>query len=215
MKKIFLTLALACFVSATAFAQDLKFGLKGGANISNMDGKINAAVLNLNLKGNSVVNYHVGAMAHIGISDRFALQPEILYNTQGTLLKDNMVVETLLDVANLQDGDIEFQLDYISIPIWAKLYPAEGFALMIAPQANILINSNEVVNAGGLSSEVEVINSYNDIDFGINLGAQYEFDMGLTLGASYYLGASDVLNSGVIQDVRHKTFQISAGWYLF
>ena len=75
MKKILLT-AAAVFALSYANAQDVKFGAKAGLNLSNFTGDVE----NTSTK----VGFQVGGFAEIKISEKFAVQPELLYSLQGT-----------------------------------------------------------------------------------------------------------------------------------
>ena len=214
MKKLiftFFTLAL----TLTTFAQDIKFGIKGGASFTNQNGQINLGIVNLDIDGDFVPNYHAGAMLHIGISDKFAIQPELLLSSQGTELKNNVVLSTIGDIANTNISDVQLNVQYLSVPVWLKVYPVEGFSLMAGPQLNFRLNSEEKLGAAGLSTSIDALNNtYNDVDFGLGFGAQYEFDFGLTLGASYNLGLTDAIDVGFIRNVRNQSIQLSAGWFI-
>ena len=210
MKKLLLTLVCTLALALGTQAQEIKVGLKGGASFSNWSGRL----LILNINGNSLTNFHGGAMASIGLSDRFAIQPELLYNTMGSNLSNSGVLSELLNLDNLQ-GEVDFSLAYLSIPIYAKLYATEGLALMAGPQANFRVDNSEDINVQGISSSLDIINFYNDVDFGLSFGAQYETEMGLTIGANYYLGLTDVIDNPIISELRNSSFQVSVGWFLF
>jgi len=196
MKKVVLTLLSILTLSTLSHAQDIKYGIKGGLNLANFNGEL-AGILDF--EGDYITGFHAGAMASIGISDRFAIQPEILFSTLGT-------TQTISGV----EGDIT--LSYIQIPVYAKVYAAEGFAFMAGPQFGYLVDSDFSVGSTGVSTD-DLINIYKDTDFGINLGAQYEFDMGLTLGANYYLGLTEVDDIPIV-NVNNRAFMFSAGFFI-
>ena len=85
MKKCFLLFSI-CF-SLLSNAQDssfvksvnnkTKFGLKGGMNISKLNGDLDY------FKLTSRVGFNIGAFVDINLSEKFALQPELLISTQG------------------------------------------------------------------------------------------------------------------------------------
>src|SRR5688572_32995374 len=94
MKKISLVFcALLCIGSA--FAQGAKFGLKGGLNVSTLSDD--------NDELGSKLGFHAGALAHIHISPQFALQPEVVYSSQGAKY-------------TVTDGEHTLALNYINIP---------------------------------------------------------------------------------------------------
>lgn len=68
--------AVVCFACIAANAQHPHWGLKGGLNLANLD--IHPGD-NMDYK----VGIHIGGLAHIHLSDHFALQPELMYSNQG------------------------------------------------------------------------------------------------------------------------------------
>lgn len=74
MKKILLS-AVAVFTFGLTNAQDVSYGVKGGLNLSNLSGDIEDA--------KSLFGAHVGAFAEIKITDKFSVQPELLFSMQG------------------------------------------------------------------------------------------------------------------------------------
>ena len=88
MKKLVLS-AVAVFAFTFANAQEVKFGAKAGANLSNVKTSLPAtageSVANPDTK--SVIGFHVGGFAEIKLSDKFAFQPELLLSTEGSKLE--------------------------------------------------------------------------------------------------------------------------------
>ncbi len=111
MKKIILTMA-AVFAVSFANAQDkggssdMKFGVKAGLNNSNFTGDADTDAL---------TSFYVGALVDFAVSEKFHVQPELLYSMEGA------------------DND-EADLNFIRIPIMAKYYVAEGFSLQAGPE---------------------------------------------------------------------------------
>ena len=95
MKKIILS-ALAVFVFGFTNAQEVKFGLKGGLNVANITGDIE--------DNSSKVGFHVGGFAEIKVSEKFSVQPELLFSTQGTKF-------------DFEGTNVNFNLSYLNIPI--------------------------------------------------------------------------------------------------
>src|SRR4051812_4547488 len=93
MKKISLFIS-AIVLAATAFAQDAAIGLKGGLNISNLsDGQGN--------ERGAKAGFHGGLLAQVRIDRSLALQPELVYSSQGARYTVN-------------DGEHELALNYIN-----------------------------------------------------------------------------------------------------
>ena len=156
MKKIFLT-AAAVFAFSFANAQDVKYGAKGGLSFSSTS----------ETGASTLTSIHLGGFAEIKISDKFAVQPELLYSAQG---------------AKFDDGN--FNLNYINIPVMAKYYVADAFSLEAGPQLGFLMSAK----ADGKDFK-ELCNS---TDFAFNLGAGYDLNEQMSLGLRYNIGLSDI-----------------------
>ncbi|MFD2587708.1 porin family protein [Croceitalea marina] len=180
---IYLSFALLlCFSSLSA--QDFSFGAKAGANFANVTGD---DVEN----SSSRTGFHLGAVARIGVSEKFGIQPELIYSQQGA--KDD-------------EFDVTLKLDYLNVPVLADIVVAQGFSLQVGPQFGININSG-VEDDNGNEGDVEDINS---LDLGAALGAQYKLDSGLFFQARYNLGLSDIAEDS---DVKNANITISIGYF--
>ncbi len=70
------------FSQSSSDSSSLKFGVKGGANFSNL--------YTDNVEDNNVLTgFNVGVFAKLPISESLAIQPELLYTTKGSELKYN------------------------------------------------------------------------------------------------------------------------------
>lgn len=189
MKKLMLLAAVAVFGFSNMDAQEVKFGAKAGVNFASIGGDDTG-----DLKSRTA--FHVGAMAEIGISDKFAVQPELLYSSVG---------------AKADEGDGELKLDYISVPVMAKYMVAEGFSLEAGPQIGLLLSAKS--EGGGESEDVK--DFVNGLDLGIGVGASYRMDSGLNFGARYSLGLSNINDFEGSDDFKNQNnvFQISVGYF--
>lgn len=186
MKKIILTVA-AVFAFGFANAQDVKFGVKGGLNVANFSGDVD---------GNSaLVGFHVGGFAEIKISEKFAVQPELLFSTQGAKF-------------NEAGTDVNFNLSYLNIPVMAKYYVADKFSLEAGPQIGFLTNAK--AKAG--SEKVDIKDDFESIDFGVNFGAGYDFTENLSAGLRYNLGLSNIAKDSGNDKVHNNVFSLSVGY---
>ena len=157
MKKIILTIA-AVFAFGVANAQDMKFGVKGGLNFSNLTSSEGS---------NGLTSFHLGGFAEFKVSEKFAVQPELLYSMQG---------------AGYDGGDLN--LNYINIPIMAKFYVAEKFNIQAGPQIGFLMSAK--------ADGTDVKDLFKTTDFGLNLGAGYNLNDNMMLDLRYNLGLSQV-----------------------
>jgi hypothetical protein len=159
MKKIILT-AAAVFAFSFANAQDMKLGVKGGLNSSTLSGVDGAK---------SLIGLNIGGFVEFKVSDKFSVQPELLYSMQG--------VKT----------DMTLKLNYINIPVIAKYAVAEKFNLQAGPQIGFLVSANQ--------DGVDYKDHLKSIDFGINFGAGYDFTKKMFLDLRYNLGLAQTQKS--------------------
>ncbi|MHC0442285.1 porin family protein [Flavobacterium sp. 3-210] len=170
MKKLILS-AIALMAFAFCNAQDTRFGIKGGLNISNVVG---GEVENTK----SLVGFHVGGFAEIHVVEKFFIQPELLYSAQGTKV----------DGPFGSDGDVK--LNYLNIPVLAKYYIIDKkFNVEAGPQLGILLSAK---------AEGEDIKDFTrSVDFGFNIGAGYSFTDNFSVGLRYTIGLSPLSDEDV------------------
>lgn len=183
MKKLLLVIAMVA-VGFTANAQKINFGAKAGVNFADITGIDEAT--------KSITVMHFGAMAEIEISEKFSVQPELLYSAQGTKAK-------------VGDGKTNF--NYINVPVMAKYYVAEGLSLEAGPQIGFL-TAAEVNNKDAKAF-------YNTVDFALNFGAGYKLPSGLNFSARYNVGLSELAKDKDANSAssNNRVFQISVGYF--
>jgi len=205
MKRVILS-AIAVMAFGFANAQEVKFGVKGGLNLSNFSGDTDG----LDLK--SRTGFHVGGFVEIKLSDKLAIQPELLYSTQGAKA-DNFEIE-LED--QFYTSDVKFNLSYINIPVMFKYYVAEKFNIEAGPQIGFLTSAKTETTVQGFngSNEQDVKDIFESIDFGLNLGAGYDFTEHFSAGARYNLGLANIAKteSGDDSTLNNGVFSLSVGY---
>jgi len=194
MKKITLSI-IAVLAFGFTNAQETKFGVKAGLNIANLGGDMEDA--------KSLVGFHVGGFAEFKLSEKFAIQPELLYSAQGAKGEYSEEGESI---------ELTQNLGYLNIPVMAKFYVAEGFSLEAGPQIGFLLNAKEKGEYEGVSLEVDNKDEFKSIDFGVNFGAGYDFTENLSAGLRYNLGLSNVYEDSDDYKVNNSVFSISVGY---
>ncbi len=195
MKKTILlvTIAILGFGVSSSAQEYVNFGVKGGVNFTNMtsDGFED---------NNSRTGFHLGLLAEIPLSDRFSLQPEVLYSTQGT--ED--------EGSNYTD---EYKLDYIQLPVMAKFYLVDGLALEAGPSFNFLVNEEYDIESGlfSLESDPDIASTF---EFAGAIGVSYKFNNGFFLNGRYMQGFTDVFDSDNFDDdaINNNGFQLGVGF---
>lgn len=164
MKRIILT-AIAVMAFAFTNAQQTRFGVKGGLNVASFAGGDY-------WDAKSLVGFHVGAFAEIKVIERLAIQPEILFSTQGAKLESAF------------DTDVDAKLNYINVPVLAKFFITKKFTVEAGPQIGFLVSAKEDGD--------DAKDFYKSTDFGFNLGAGYNFTDDLSVGIRYTIGFSNI-----------------------
>jgi hypothetical protein len=185
-----LTLLLA--VSAVTFAQSTPFlqaGIKGGVNITKIDG--------VSFKDEFRYGYHLGGFAVVKLSEKFGIQPEVLFNQFNSRTDTNF--RNTLNTTNLKN----VSLNYLSIPLLLNYSPTKLFTLQAGPQFGILINkSDNLLNNGR--------NAFNDGDFSLLGGLQLNLS-NFKISGRYIVGLNDIGDLENRESWKNQGFQISVG----
>jgi len=168
MKKIILS-AIAVMAFAFSNAQETRFGIKGGLNITSFAGGDY-------WDAKSLVGYQIGGFAEIKIIDRLSIQPEVLFSAQGARI----------DVGN---SDSDIKLNYINVPVLAKFYITKQFTAEAGPQLGFLVSAK---NEGD-----DVKDNFKSVDTGFNFGVGYNFTDNFSVGARYTVGLANILDNNV------------------
>jgi opacity protein-like surface antigen len=209
MKKTILVLALALGTISMS-AQEVTFGAKAGLNLASISGDETDDL-------DSRTGFHVGAVAEFALSEKFSLQPELLYSTQGAKF-DESAFEQGVEVR----GETTVKLDYILLPVMAKYYLAEGLSFEAGPQLGVLVSAESEVELSGsfegqtvsIIEEADISDEISSIDFGVNFGLGYKLENGLNFAARYNLGLSNVNDFEGSDDFKNQNsvIQFSVGY---
>ena len=114
MKNLFAAAIILFFGIISVNAQSIKLGAKIGANFSDLDGSV--------ATGGNKTGIHVGGLLELRVLENLALQPELLYSSQGS--------------KNLQ-------LDYVSLPVLLKFYvTSDKLSFELGPQFSLLVKDD-------------------------------------------------------------------------
>ncbi len=187
--KLFLLAAFA-FFSHAAMAQ-FNLGIKAGANITKVDGK--------SFSEEFRYGYHLGGFVEIGLGEKFAIQPEVLFNQYNTRADTTFksVYQNAVDFENYQD----VKLNYLSIPIMLNyklgslvtLQAGPQFGILIAQDKNLIQNGREAFSSG---------------EFSLAGGAQLNLGS-LKLGGRYFVGLNNVSDISDQEKWTNQGFQVS------
>lgn len=178
MKNTILITALLFIVAFNAEAQLFQIGAKAGVNYANFSGS--------DIQTDAITSYHAGLVAEIKLFDKFAIQPELMYTTQGASYKN--VTE-----------EFKNELGYIAVPILAKIYLSESISLELGPQASFLLSEKDKFNA----------KDSNTFDFAVDAGLSFKITKNIFVQARYVLGLTEVSSEA---KAKNAVLQFSAGF---
>lgn len=183
MKKIFLIALFFLATTASIQAQLLQFGVKAGVNFANQTG--DARLNGIAFDKDGITSYHAGLVAEIKLLNRFSVQPEVLYSTQGATYKNAV-------------NDFKNELGYLSIPVMAKFYLSDPFYIEVGPQASFLLSQKNDFD----------VKDAKTFDFALNAGLGFKVTKNFFIEGRYGLGLTEASKNA---DVKNAVVQISAG----
>jgi hypothetical protein len=194
MKTKFLFLIPVFFISTFAMAQ-FHIGIKGGANITKVDGK--------SFKDEFRYGYHAGGFAEIGISKKFQIQPEVTFNQFSTTL-DSSYKSIYQNIINSDQSKVK--LNYLSIPILVNYKLLGPIYLQAGPQFSILMDQDKNFLQNGADA-------FKKGDFSMIGGVQLKL-ASLRVSGRYVIGLSNINDIDNQDKWKSQALQLSVGFAL-
>jgi hypothetical protein len=166
--KNLLLLVVTLSVSSCILAQkNVTFGVKGGLNVSTLNYK------DIDDSNDPRISFHAGALAHIHLNDKWAIQPEALASKEG--FNDNTSSQ-------------KWRILYLNLPVMVQYMFAKGFRLEAGPEFGFRLGA-QVSNGGEF---VNATSAYNQLNFSAAGGVSYlsKYNIGIT--ARYTKGLTDI-----------------------
>jgi|SRR5690625_2375699 len=185
MRKIFFLLGFILISFGTVQAQEIRLGAKAGVNLASVGGDSYGPYSG---SFSNRTSFHIGAFVEIPLSEKFALQPEVLYSSEGAGWS----------VGLISVGDADLKLDYIRMPVMAKYYFIEGLSAELGPVLGVLVSADDK-------------DAFNTIDLQAGIGVSYRFHFGLHAGLRYNKGLMNIYDTSVIKG-QSNVFQVSVGY---
>ena len=184
MKTISFALIMGLFcIALKTNAQHVEFGLKGGLNVAD----VHSNSTNYDARA----SVYGGGLAHIHLSEHIALQPELVYSSQGMK-------------TTVADGSHTLRLNYVNLPVLFQYMFGDGFRLQTGPQLGLLAGAK--VKSGGTTTDVK--SDYTSGDFSWAFGASYLTTSGVGVDARYNLGINNINNTGSSAQLYNRVFQL-------
>jgi Outer membrane protein beta-barrel domain len=199
--KFYLSIAMAIIlmtgtVNAQHSKQKVNIGIKGGLNIftiHNSDGQ----------EYDPKAGFHAGLIAHIHLSRQLALQPEIVYSSEGAKYTIDGLSES---------NHYTINLGYINMPVMLQYMFDNGFRFQAGPQIGVLVHAKSKSETNNTSSDVK--DNYKTFAFSLGAGVGYVHPpTGFGIDARFNLGLSDINENSNIESTN-RGFQLGV-FYLF
>ena len=214
---------LATAAVSSAQAQNVRLGLRAGANYSNLAGNIQ----NENTYNNKI-GFLGGVMLNVPVlaDGLLSVQPEVLYSQKGF---ENKPTE-YSSVLGKQKREGQVNYNYLDVPVLLK-FKASGFIAEAGPQYSYLLTANNKTKTtttpsfgSPTVSEAQNktdVSGLNRNELGYLAGVGYEAENGLSLSLRYTGAFSDFVKSdnntyfnGDLKNARHSAFQLSLGYLI-
>ncbi|WP_396636118.1 porin family protein [Maribacter sp. R77961] len=211
-KRAMIIIALFSFLVYNGNAQETTFGLKGGLNYSSVVGDLTEGV-KFRFSG------HGGLFLEIAFSEKFQLQPELLYSSQG--------FQFSTDLASIQNGGgstgeendfrTNVQLNYLTVPLLGKFALNDRYALEFGPQFGFLLNQvTKIKNLdeqdGEDANQRSSVSGDFQLDYGVAVGLDVRLNNHFSLAPRFYIGIRNRLNGLPNVQNFNAALQLSANY---
>jgi len=233
MKKQIALFCAAMGLGVASFAQDVTFGPMAGLNYSIISTSIDPEPDDYEKPDNaSGVGFFLGGFVNIGLSDKFAIRPELHFSARG-VQSDEEYTETTTILGQTFTTEVSSESkstdNFIEIPILANLMLSETFNIHVGPSVGLLIGGKSSfegsTTTNGVTTEIEgdvegsdYTEGRNGFELGFAAGFAYETEGGLGIGFRYTRGLTSTLEETEIGDTKfssnYNLFQLFASYTL-
>lgn len=194
MKMKNLLVAVCClFISVSAQAQ-LKIGVKGGANYSQVKETKELSFIDWE----ALTSYNIGGFAELEMNERLSFRVEALYSFEGGELRN-------------AGNDSKIEVNYLNLPILMRLNLIYGIFIDAGIEPGVIVD--------GKNAAVD-----KDTEVGVLLGGGFRLGERLVFNLRYIQGLSNVYNISAMDEVgntvvniqgKSTLWQIGAEFYIF
>ena len=190
----------------------VKYGIKVGVNIANINSSANSGVENIN--SSSLVGIAGGLYIEVPLNEKWYINPEVIYIQKGAAFTYSYVHDYEINQRDVRNSSHELKLDYIELNPTISYKTPNKLSLNFGPSISYLSTLNYTI--------------LNDIGENDNVGSSNELladgeydeeslDLGLNVGLSYYLTEDFLIdgriNTGIVSigKVSKETYTGSTG----
>lgn len=188
MKKMLLLSAVMLLGISTVSLSQMKYGVKAGLVSANQNWDAGGFSISPDAKMGAAL----GVFVKFEVSEKFAVQPELLYVMKGAKLDAGIFDEEMT-------GDMKLKANYLSIPVIAKYYFG-GFNIQAGPTFDFLMSANSEYDG----EDEDIKDELKGMDLGLAFGAGYDLPAGIGFDLRYIIGLSDINGSDDMEGVEIK-----------
>ena len=163
---------MALLAFAFTNAQEVKYGVKFGGNLSNL--RVNVDNMGT-VVFKSNVGFQAGGFAEVKVADKFSVQPEALFSYESS-----------------EVSGVDFNLSYINVPVMVKFYASEKINLQVGPQIGFIVGAKAKMD--GQTEDIK--DSLKTTNFGLNFGLGYNLTEKVLVDLRYNVGLTEISENG-------------------
>jgi hypothetical protein len=200
-------LSVVLLFSMTAVAQDdlrerFTFGLKAGANVSNIWDTESE-----DFSADPKVGFAGGIFASIPLGRLFAIQPEVMFSQKGFRGTGSVLSYPY---------EMERTLNYLEIPVLFAVRPANFVSIVVGPQVSFLLSQKDKLSFGenSIQNEEEFKNdNWRKNMLGLHVGLDFNIKH-FVISPRASIDFQDNKGDGSSTDPRYKNFlvQLTLGY---
>lgn len=202
MKKTFIALVCMLMAAGTAMAQKtFTFGPKVGVDYTHWWGK--------NINDESALSYQAGVFMEYRLNNKFAIAPEVVFAAHNRPKMEWQ--DWWMNEYPARDVTTTYHTNYINIPVMFKYYATSSLSIDLGPQFGLKVYDKytEKWEEDGKKIIVKHDMYHRNIDFGLGLGATYNFNEKVFVQLRYTLGLVPLYKDG---NARNGNAQLSIGY---
>lgn len=182
-----------------SFWEEIDLGIKAGTNVASL-------ISDANSRMNVRATYQIGFAAQIPISEKFRLQPELIYSRQGQNDRGT------LDGVRFRNV---LMLDYAAVPVMLNYNLFDGLWASSGVQAGYLIRAEHDQVLGSQMNIESVRSNFKNLDLLYNLGLQYLTEWGFYIEFRYSISLQNNLENQYLgsDSKRHSVYQFNFGYF--
>ena len=205
MKKILITFVLLIGIVFTKVsnAQDLRFGVKAGVNMSTMS--FDEVYDNAKMK----VGFQLGCLSEYSINSKLATEVDFLFALQGFKASAT---------GTGYERNVTHNAFYVNVPLMLKWYIVDNVSVAFGPQVGLVVSAKnkmteKFTGESSKTTKTSVKDRYAAADFGLCIAADYYVTENIFVGAGFNLGLTNLYKGdGYNIDSKNRVITLNVGY---